>query len=261
MARIYPLFSSSKGNSSFIGNDSGGILIDAGVSCKRLCDAFKANEIDPAVIQGIFITHTHSDHVSGLKVFTKKYHIPVFAQRTNLEILAAGGKIDPACEVYEVDGGEICVGDYSVKAFTTFHDTPASCGYQIRTPDDRQVCVCTDLGKVTNEVDMHLCGSDLVLLESNYDDVMLKNGSYPYELKQRIASDHGHLSNADCGEQLKRLVNSGTNKFILGHLSQENNTPMQAENSAVSALSGYERNCDYLLHIARPEGNGMAVAF
>ena len=111
MARIYPLFSSSKGNSSFIGNSDGGILVDAGVSCKRLCEALKANEIDPAVIQGIFITHTHSDHVSGLKVLTKKYHIPVFAQKTNLEILVSDGKIDPACDVNEVDGNEVCIGD------------------------------------------------------------------------------------------------------------------------------------------------------
>lgn len=174
MARIYPLFSSSKGNSSFIGNSDGGILVDAGVSCKRLCEALKANEIDPAVIQGIFITHTHSDHVSGLKVLTKKYHIPVFAQKTNLEILVSDGKIDPACDVNEVDGNEVCIGDYAVKGFATFHDTPASCGYQIKTPDGKQVCVCTDLGTVTNEVDMHLSGSDLVLLESNYDESMLK---------------------------------------------------------------------------------------
>lgn len=261
MARIYPLFSSSKGNSSFIGNSDGGILVDAGVSCKRLCDALKANEIDPSVIQGIFITHTHSDHVSGLKVFTKKYHIPVFAQRTNLEILAANGKIDPSCDVTEVDGGEIAIGDYSVKAFATFHDTPASCGYQINTPDGKKVCVCTDLGTVTNEVDMHLSGCDLVLLESNYDESMLKNGSYPYELKRRIASDHGHLSNADCGEQLKKLMRVGTYKFILGHLSQENNTPLQAESSAMNALAEYQRNSDYILHIAKPEGSGMAVAF
>ena len=108
---------------------------------------------------------------------------------------------------------------------------------------------------------MHLSGSDLVLLESNYDESMLKNGPYPYELKRRIASDHGHLSNSACGEQLKKLMTAGTYKFILGHLSQENNTPLQAENTAVGALGDYERNSDYILHIAKPEGSGMAVAF
>lgn len=160
-----------------------------------------------------------------------------------------------------MDGNEVCIGDYAVKGFATFHDTPASCGYQIKTPDGKQVCVCTDLVTVTNEVNMHLSGSDLVLLESNYDESMLKNGPYPYELKRRIASDHGHLSNSACGEQLKKLMTAGTYKFILGHLSQENNTPLQAENSAVGALGDYERNSDYILHIAKPEGSGMAVAF
>lgn len=261
MARIYPLFSSSKGNATFIGNQNGGILIDAGVSCKRLCDALRLNDISPEAVQGIFITHTHSDHIAGLKVFTKKYNIPVYAQQTNLEILCSGDKINSACKVEAIDGVEIAVGDHKIKAFTTFHDTPASCGYQITTPDDKQVCVCTDLGIVTDEVKASLAGSDLVLLESNYDEAMLKNGAYPYDLKKRIASDHGHLSNADCGKQLGDLMENGTCKFILGHLSQENNTPFHAENSAVTALAQYRRNSDYILHIAKPDGNGMAVAF
>lgn len=261
MARIYPLFSSSKGNSTFIGNQNGGILIDAGVSCKRLCDALRLNDISPEAVKGIFITHTHSDHIAGLKVFTKKYNIPVYAQQTNLEILCAGDKIAPACKVEAIDGVEAEVCGHMIKAFATSHDTPASCGYQITTPDNKQVCICTDLGVVTDHVKASLEGSDLVLLESNYDEAMLRNGSYPYELKQRIASKYGHLSNTDCGEQLRSLMASGTCKFILGHLSQENNTPSHAETSAVTALSGYKRNSDYILHIAKPDGGGMAVAF
>lgn len=261
MARIYPLFSSSKGNSSFIGSRKGGILIDAGVSCKRLCEALRQNEIEPEAIHGIFVTHTHSDHIAGLKVFTKKYNIPVYAQRTNLDILCSGDKVSSTCKTEEVDGKEIYAGNFSVKAFETFHDTPASCGYRVVAPDGKVVCVCTDLGVVTDKVADNLSGADLVLLESNYDEAMLKNGSYPVDLKKRIASDHGHLSNSDCGEQLKKLMRSGTCKFVLGHLSQENNTVYQAESSAVSALSEYRRNSDYILHIARPEGSGMAVAF
>ena len=238
-----------------------GILIDAGVSCKRLCEALLQNDIEPGAIQGIFVTHTHSDHIAGLKVFTKKYNIPVYAQRTNLEILCSGDKIASSCKTEEVDGKEICTEDFSVKAFETFHDTPASCGYRISTPDGKVVCVCTDLGVVTDKVAENLSEADLVLLESNYDEAMLKNGSYPADLKRRIASDHGHLSNYDCGEQLKKLMRSGTCKFVLGHLSQENNTVYQAESSAVTALSEYRRSIDYILHIARPEGSGMAVAF
>lgn len=261
MARIYPLFSSSKGNSYFVGNNNGGILVDAGVSCKRICDALQNNEIDISAVQGIFITHTHSDHIKGLKVFTKKYNVPLFAQQTNIEILEDTEKIAPTCKTRAVDNTEICVGDFSVKSFETQHDTPASCGYRITCPDGKVVVTCTDLGYVSDTVKEHLNKADLVLLESNYDEAMLRNGSYPYELKKRISSDHGHLSNSDCGNELNRLIQNGTNKFILGHLSQENNRPETAEKSAVNFLSEYERNSDYLLHIAKPDGCGMVVTF
>lgn len=261
MARIYPLFSSSSGNCTYIGDEKCGILIDAGVSCKKICDALRFNGIEPEAVKGVFVTHTHSDHVQGLKVFTKKYKLPVYAQKTNLEILADNDKVSPESRLFEVDGGEYEVGGYSVKAFVTPHDTPASCGYKIVTPSDKKCAVCTDLGYVTPEIDSHLRGCDLVLLESNYDRKMLYSGGYPYDLKKRIDSDHGHLSNEDCGVQLAELVQSGVCRFILGHLSRENNTPITAERSAVDALAGFKRDRDYLLHIARPEGNGLAVVF
>ena len=261
MARIYPLFSSSEGNCTYIGNGRNGILIDAGVSCRKICDALDANSIDPNGISGIFITHTHSDHVKGLKVFLKKYAIPVFAQRTNLSLLIESDIVPDNAELMEVDGSITASGDFGVYSFETPHDTPASCGYKVVCPDGKTAAVCTDLGCVTQEVWESISGCDLVLLESNYDPYMLMNGPYPYELKMRIFSDHGHLSNLDCADTLSKLVQCGTDKFILGHLSQHNNTPSTAENTAAGTMSDMRRGRDYLLHVAKPDGDGLVVAF
>lgn len=260
MARIYPLFSSSKGNATFVGTQKGGILIDAGVSCKRLFSALDANGIPASAIHGIFISHTHSDHISGLKVFTKNQNVPVFAQKANLDEIVAKNKVDSKCSLHEVDSTDICIGDFMVHSFNTPHDTAASCGYRIETPDGKIFVSCTDLGHITSEAEENLTGADLVLLESNYDVNMLRNGSYPYELKMRIESTHGHLSNNDCSSELVHLLKNGTYRFILGHLSQENNTPQIAEQTAINTLSQIANSKDYMLITARPEG-GMAVAF
>lgn len=262
MARIYPLYSSSSGNCTYIGNEKSGILVDAGVSCKKICCALEENSISPQKVLAIIITHTHTDHIQGLKVLGKKYKIPVYAQKTNLDILIESNKISQECRLEEVEPEQpFEIGDFQITAFPTPHDTPASCGYIINTPDGKSCGICTDLGCITDKTDSFLQGCDLVLIESNYDEKMLKNGSYPYDLKKRIASDHGHLSNNDCSKELVKLMQGGTFKFILGHLSQENNTVQTAEKAAQQALSEYERNRDYLLYTAKVQGDGLAVAF
>ena len=260
MARIYPLFSSSKANSTFIGDSTGGILIDAGASFRRLTAAFERSHLPISAIQAVFITHSHSDHTKGLKMLTKNTGIPVFGQRETLEELLADDLISPCSEIYELDGAA-AAADMEISCFDTPHDTIRSCGYRIRTSDGRACAVCPDLGHVTETVRENICGCDLVLLEANYDEKMLRNGSYPYYLKERIRSDHGHLSNTDSASQAAELIRSGTTQIILGHLSQENNTPYVADKAVENGLSGFVRNRDYILEVAPVETTGKMVVF
>jgi phosphoribosyl 1,2-cyclic phosphodiesterase len=261
MARIYPLFSSSKGNATFIGNESGGILIDCGVSCKRLMNALSLNRIPTEAVKAVFITHEHSDHVSGLKQFTNKTSCPVYGQKRTLQRLMDADKISPSAPVIDMTNTSISAAGMEIRCFNTPHDTIQSCGYRIHTQDDKYCAVCTDLGHITEEVDNALLGCRLVLLESNYDENMLRTGGYPLYLKQRILSDNGHLSNTDCAAQVERLIENGTTHFILGHLSQDNNRPEIADSTVQNSLSRYVRGKDYLLGVAPVETQGGAVIF
>lgn len=261
MARIYPLFSSSKGNSTFIGTEKGGILIDCGVSFKRLTTALECNRIPLSAIRGIFITHGHSDHVSGLKMLTKHTSIPVYGQKRTLQQLWDGEKISPASPVIDMTGKAIACGECEITCFNTPHDTIQSCGYRITSSDGKICAVCTDLGHITDEVNEALKGCRLVLLEANYDEEMLRRGSYPLYLKERILSPYGHLSNENCGIQASRLVRQGTTHIVLGHLSQDNNRPDIADKTVENALSEFTRNRDYIMGIAPVESSGGAVIF
>jgi len=258
LARIYPLFSSSKGNSTYIGSKTCGILIDAGVSYTRLVKALSANDIDISAVKGVFITHEHSDHISGVKMLTKKAGIPVFAQPYTLEGLFRSKAVYSWGEDMT---GSICIAGMEVKCFDTPHDANESCGYRITFENGKSCAVCTDLGYVTPDIEQALLGTDAVLLESNYDEAMLKNGPYPSYLKARIKSKFGHLSNSDSGKFAERLVQNGTTRIILGHLSQENNTPQTADNTVSGFLSEYKRNYDYILTVAPVETAGCFTAF
>ena len=261
MARIYPLFSSSKGNSTFIGTENGGILIDCGVSFKRLSAALEVNNIPLSAVKAVFITHEHSDHVAGLKMLTKKTGLTVYGQKRTLQRLCDADKISPEAAVIELPDKPITAADCEVSCFNTPHDAIQSCGYRIHTPDDKYCAVCTDLGHVTPEVDSALTGCRLVLLEANYDDNMLRTGPYPLYLKERILSPIGHLSNDDCAAQVGKLIERGTTHFILGHLSQDNNRPQIADRTVQNSLPQFTRGKDYLLGVAPVETRGAAVIF
>ena len=259
MAKFYPMFSSSKGNCIYMGDENGGVLVDAGVAFKKIEAALSAARIDLNSIKGILITHEHSDHICGLKTLLKKIDVPVIASRDTiyalefLKVITDDTKRIYAEDLCELDGIEIT-------RFATSHDCNGSSGYVIKLPTGAKGVVCTDLGIMTEEIIEKISGSDIVMLESNHDPVMLRMGPYPPELKLRVASDKGHLSNAVCADTVAKLYKSGCFRFVLAHLSDNNNTPEKAEAATRAALfDAGAKTDDYILYIA-PKENGKVIA-
>lgn len=263
MARFYCLYSSSKGNAHYVGTPKEGLLIDAGASCAGLRRALLRHQIPLTSIKGIFITHSHSDHVKGLKVLLKQLTAKVWATAETLQTLMNQEILSPERigGVLEYGAPTVHAG-YEVTAFSTPHDADGSCGFHIKTPDERRCSICTDLGYMPDSIMEIVKGSHLVLLEANYDKKMLANGIYPAWLKARVAGSEGHLSNEDSAAAAVKLVRSGTTRLILGHLSQENNLPALAWQTVTEYLAAeqYREQVDYLLTVASPNGcEGMVV--
>lgn len=255
MARLCPLFSGSSGNSYYIGSKDAGILIDVGRSAKQITNMLHDCDIPIDAVKGIFITHEHVDHVKGLRVFASKNHIQVFSSRGTLNALEQSGMLtsDYRADVVSAEGIE-CAG-MMVRPFHTSHDCSEGYGYRIHTSDDRKITFSTDLGYISSDVRECLNDSDFIIIESNHDVGMLKSGRYPYPLKRRILSDIGHLSNTACSDVLPELARNGTTRFMLAHLSSENNTPELAYQTALCSLTmaGLHNDIDFKLSVAPRE--------
>lgn len=252
MAKFCSLYSSSSGNCTYIGGSQGGILVDVGVSAKRTETALLNIGIDPSSIEAIFVTHEHSDHINGIRVFAHRYGIKVYASEGTLAGMEEQGVFTSNIDAEIMPESGIEAGGMFIRSFRTPHDSRESTGYSIVTADSKRIAVATDIGCMTDTVMNAIYGSDLVLLESNHDVGMLQNGPYPYFLKQRILSNHGHLSNENCAKTAVKLMESGTTRFVLGHLSKENNIPSLAFETthAAMTMAGAKENIDYLLTVA-----------
>lgn len=261
MAFAYSLCSSSKGNSTYIGSKTSGILIDAGLSLRGFRQKMNFIGIEPSAIKGIFITHEHTDHIKGLKAIGALVGAPIYGSRETIESLIEKNLVPVDAEIYEINKKTVELQDICIHAFSTPHDSVHSLGYTMQFCDGKTAAVCTDLGCVTDEVYASITGKDFVLLESNYDEHMLMFGGYPYMLKKRISSSLGHLSNENCADTLVELLNSGTTKFMLGHLSEQNNQPQLAMRSALDALlkTGAQLGRDYILTVAKAQSAGDIV--
>ncbi len=237
--RLISLYSGSTGNSFLLVTPVANILIDAGKSAKRLCMALQQAGVEPDSISAIFVTHEHSDHISALPVFLKKHQIPVHLPKNCVYRLEKDDWVLPLLRPHQVKD-TVDINGVTVRLFPTPHDSRGSVGFCFEIPQEDGTSVrigyATDIGYISPEVEQNLLGCQAVILESNHDLEMLENGPYPYDLKLRVSSRRGHLSNSDSASFASRLCRNGTCALMLAHLSQENNIPDIAFDECVSAV-------------------------
>ena len=231
--KICILASGSKGNSAYIETNETKSLVDLGMSAGYIAKALKNIDVDPSSIQRVFITHTHSDHVAGLKVFLKKYHPTVYLTRKMEEEL----DFDIEDKAYLEE--DISIADLDVKVIKTSHDAADSNGF-VFSSLDKSVVYITDTGYIHVKNFDKLKNKNVYVFESNHDVRMLREGKYPYYLQQRILSDKGHLSNRYTGSYLNKTIGKNTKYIILAHLSENNNTPELALEQVKEQLSDIE---------------------
>ncbi|MDE6107333.1 MAG: MBL fold metallo-hydrolase [Oscillospiraceae bacterium] len=236
---IRTLASGSSGNCILLSQDGVHLLVDAGISCKRILTHLGELGIDPTTVAGVLITHEHSDHISGLATLTKRLNAPVYTSPGTA--LALRRRMAwPVGMLRDVPAGETFeVGGFSVECFATSHDAEEPMGFTF-TYGKKRAAVVTDLGYVSDEVLDGVLGAHAVVCEFNHDVELLRTGRYPYYLKQRILGDKGHLSNEAGAALALQCVEQGAHTVLLAHLSAENNTPTLALKAAKAALAGHD---------------------
>lgn len=261
MVTFCPLFSGSSGNSAYLSCGDTSVLIDAGMSCKAVMTALAGIGADAGKLDAILVTHEHSDHIKGLPILTKRLKLPIYGSAEVLEYIETHQYAAPGTELVEISS-PMDIGCFHITPFDTPHDSVHSLGYRFEMEGYKAVGVATDLGCVTQEVSDGLFGCDLVMLESNYDDSLLACSSYPYYLKRRIQSSRGHLSNEDCANYLSILARQGTSRFVLSHLSLENNMPEIAYQTVFGQiLEDGMREEDFTLQVAKRFEPSPTLAF
>ena len=236
MLNFCSLYSGSSGNSLFVQTENSKILIDAGVSSKKIETALSSLSIDPNSIDGILITHEHTDHIQGLSTFANKFKIPIFINQKTLDNMPKQKEklINTKINNFEV-GDHFEINDLKIKSFKTPHDAVNPCGFLI-SKDSKSIGIATDIGHMTSNILKELEPSDFILLEANYEPEILKFSSYPYKLKTRIAGPNGHLPNEEAGKTISYLLKNNLKSAMLGHLSKENNFPELAYKTVVNQL-------------------------
>lgn len=254
--RLLSIASGSSGNCIYVGSDTTHILIDAGISAKRIEEGLNRLELTGRDLDGIFITHEHADHINGLGVLMRKYQIPVYATRGTIRAMIANkslGKIEE--DLFQVVDADcrMVLKDMSVNPMRISHDAAEPVAYRVGY-GQKKAAICTDLGVFNDYTVECLKDMNVLLLEANHDINMLQVGPYPYYLKQRILSDKGHLSNENAGRLLNRLLHDELHTILLGHLSKENNLPelaYEAVRMEITLSDNKYRAEDFRIQVAK----------
>jgi phosphoribosyl 1,2-cyclic phosphodiesterase len=222
------LYSGSSGNCLYVAHGRTRLLVDAGLSGKKIEQGLVSADVLPTELDGILITHEHRDHIHGAGVLSRRYNLPIYANAATWEAMAPElGKIDGDNVRFFVTGVPFDIGDLQIDSFPISHDAAEPVGFAIDS-GNHSLGIATDTGVMTDTILGSLKGRELVVLESNHDAAMLETGPYPYPLKRRIAGEHGHLSNDTAGDTAVALAESGVKQIVLAHLSHENNLPILA---------------------------------
>ncbi|SEF45643.1 Phosphoribosyl 1,2-cyclic phosphodiesterase [Eubacterium ruminantium] len=252
--------SGSSGNVSLVMTDEAAVLLDCGISLKKIEEGLRAADISGKDIDAVVITHEHSDHIKGLGVLSRKYKVPIYTTAGTIKGInecRSVGIIDKS--LYNVIGSDVAfqIKDMTITPRSIWHDAYEPVCYSF-TDGRKKISVATDLGNYNDYLVKCLSDSDILLIEANHDIRMLEAGPYPYHLKRRILSERGHLSNEASGRFIRQLLNDHLKTIILGHLSKENNFPELAYEAVKQELMGnqYSKDArDFDLHTAFRDRN------
>lgn len=228
---VATLASGSSGNAILVGHEKRSFLVDCGVSMRAILKNLELLKIPSEEIEGIFITHEHNDHIRGIGPVARKLKIPIYATAKIWEEINKGvGKLDDSQRII-VEDSFTCAG-LNIKVFPTSHDSKESYGVRVEKPEgsgpSKSIGIATDTGIITEEMHQALKGCDALVVEANHDEEMLWQGSYPWYLKKRISGNYGHLENKQLAEGLLEWIQGNTQRIVLAHLSEENNSPERA---------------------------------
>ena len=244
MLNFCSLYSGSSGNSLFVETENTKILIDAGMSCKKIEEGLQSIEVEPSSINAILVTHEHSDHVKGIGTLSKKINIPVFSTKETFDAMPTQTEKLSEKNINFFNPNErFNINDLEILPFSIPHDAANPCGFNISKDNNNQISIATDIGHMTKSIVDTIEGSKFILLESNYDTEVLRCCAYPYKLKTRIASDTGHLSNTMAGKTISYLLKNGNlATAMLGHLSKESNFPELAYQTVIDEIISNNSN-------------------